>query len=181
LWYLILSRGRKGVVQKPMSTQTSGAEHVEQVIGRAQQELESLLKQRAAIIKRIGTIKQTILGLANLFGDDVIGNELLELIDHRSNSRQPGFTTTCRTILMESNRPLLTQEVGQEIARRNPAWLARQKAPLASVSTVLHRLASYGEARSLANDSGQRTWQWVRDNGEHLPDSFSQGNVSEEA
>ena len=164
-----------------MSTQTSGAEHVGQVMERAQQELESLLSQRAAIIKRIGTIKQTILGLANLFGDDVIGDELLELIDHRSNSRQPGFTTTCRTILMESNRPLLTQEVGQEIARRNPAWLARQKAPLASVSTVLHRLASYGEARSLANDSGQRTWQWVRDNGEHPPDSFSQGNVSEEA
>jgi hypothetical protein len=32
--------------------------------------------------------------LANLFGDDVIGNELLELIDHRSDARQPGFTTT---------------------------------------------------------------------------------------
>jgi hypothetical protein len=64
------------------------------VIGRAQHELESLLKQRAEIIKRIGTIKQTILGLANLFGDDVIGNELLELIDHRSDARQPGFTTT---------------------------------------------------------------------------------------
>ena len=93
------------MVQKPMSTQTSGAEHVEQVIGRAHQELESLLKQRAAIIKRIGTIKQTILGLANLFGDDVIGDELLELIDHRSDARQPGFTTTCRMILMESNRP----------------------------------------------------------------------------
>jgi hypothetical protein len=169
------------VVQKHMSTQTSGAEHVEQVIGRAQQELESLLKQRAEIIKRIGNIKHTIRGLINLFGDEVIGEELLKEVHYRSNSRQPGFTTTCRTILMESNRPLLTQEVGQEIARRNPAWLARQKAPLVSVSTVLHRLASYGEARSLANDSGQRTWQWVRDNGEHPPDSFSQGNVSEEA
>jgi len=130
------------VVQKPMSTQTSGAEHVEQVIGRAQQELESLLKQRAAIIKRIGTIKQTILGLANLFGDDVIGNELLELIDHRSDARQPGFTTTCRTILMESSRPLLTQEVAQEIARRNPAWLARQKVPLACAPGSDRRLIS---------------------------------------
>ncbi len=151
--------------------------------------------QRAAIIKRIGTIKQTILGLANLFGDDVIGNELLELIDHRSDARQPGFTTTCRTILMESNRPLLTQEVAQEIARRNPAWLARQKVPLAgirrcwrgtkirsSVSTVLNRLASYGEARLLANDSGRRTWQWVTDKSGPAWDSFSQSrNVSEEA
>ena len=105
------------MVQKPMSTQTSGAEHVEQVIGRAHQELESLLKQRAAIIKRTGNIKHTIRGLINLFGDEVIGEELLKEVHHRSNSRQPGFTTTCRTILMESNRPLLTQEVGQEIAR----------------------------------------------------------------
>jgi chorismate mutase len=55
-----------------MSTHVSGAEHVEQVIERVQQELESLLQQRAAIIKRIGTIKRTILGLANLFGDEVI-------------------------------------------------------------------------------------------------------------
>jgi hypothetical protein len=93
-----------------------GAEHVEQVIGRAHQELESLLKQRAAIIKRIGIIKQTILGLANLFGDDVVGNELLELIDHRSDARQPGFTTTCRTILMGSNR--VAHRVGRSIPRR---------------------------------------------------------------
>jgi hypothetical protein len=165
-----------------MSTQTSGAEHVGQVMERAQHELESLLNQRAAIIKRIGNIKQTILGLANLFGDDVIGDGLLELIDHRSDTRQPGFTKTCRMILMESGRPLLTQEVCQEISRRNPALLARQKDPLASVSTVLHRLANYGEARSLANDSGQRTWQWVTDNDEPAPDSFSQSrNVPEEA
>jgi hypothetical protein len=162
-----------------MSTQTSGAEHVGQVMERAQQELESLLSQRAAIIKRIGTIKQTILGLANLFGDDVIGDELLELIDHRSDTRQPGFTKTCRMILMESGRPLLTQEVCEEISRRNPALLARHKDPLASASTVLHRLASYGEARPLANDSGQRTWQWVIDKREPAWNAFSQGRVSE--
>jgi hypothetical protein len=157
-------------VRRSMSTQTSGAEHVEQVIERVQEELESLLKQRAVIIKRIGTIKQTVLGLANLFGDEVIGEELLELVDHRPTARQPGFTKTCRMILMESGRPLLTQEVCQEIRRRNPALLARQKDPLASVSTVLNRLASYGEARFMANDRGRRAWQWVTENGEPAPD-----------
>ena len=159
-----------------MSTQVSGAEHVEEVVERVHQELDSLLKQRAAIIKRIGTIKQTILGLANLFGDDIIGEELLELVDHRPTSRQPGFTKTCRMVLMESSRPLLTQEVCQEIKRRNPALMARQKDPLASVSTVLNRLASYGEARFLANDRGRRAWQWVTEGCDEPPPPSDQSS-----
>jgi hypothetical protein len=149
-----------------MSTQVSGGEHVEEVVERLRQELDSLLKQRAAIIKKLGTIKQTILGLANLFGDDVISEDLLELVGHRPSSRQPGFTQACRTVLMESDRPLLTQEVGQEIERRNPALLARQKNPLASVSTVLNRLASYGEVRFMANEKERRVWQWVTKNSD---------------
>ena len=161
-----------------MSTQTSGVEHLQQVIERVHEELESLLKQRAVIIRRIGTIKQTVLGLANLFGDDVIGEELLGLVDHRPTARQPGFTKTCRMVLMESARPLLTQEVCQEIKRRNPALLARQKDPLASVSTVLNRLASYGEARFVANDQGRRAWQWVTDDSEPVPDSLNEGRDS---
>jgi len=156
-----------------MSTQVSGGEHVVQVVERLHQELDSLLKQRAAIIAKLGIIKQTILGLANLFGDDVISEELLELVGHRPSSRQPGFTKACRTVLIESGRPLLTQEVCQEIERRNPAMLARQKDPLASVSTVLNRLASYGEARLLANDRGRRAWQWVTKNSDQLPPSAS--------
>jgi hypothetical protein len=156
-----------------MSTQVSGGEHVEQVVERLHQELDSLLKQRAATIKKIGIIKQTIFGLAKLFGDDVISEELLELVDHRPSSRQPGFTQTCRMVLMESGRPLLTQEVCQEIKRRNPALLARQKDPLASASTVLNRLASYGEARFLANDRGRRAWQWVTENSDQQPPSAS--------
>ena len=152
------------------------------MVERLHQELDSLLKQRAAIIKKLGTIKQTILGLANLFGDDVISEELLELVGHRPSSRQPGFTQACRTVLMESCRPLLAQEVCQEVERRNPALLARQKKPLASVSTVLNRLASYGEARLLANDRGRRAWQWVPRNSDQLPASASgfRGALEEE-
>jgi hypothetical protein len=157
-----------------MSTQTSGGEHVEQVIERVHEELESLLKQRAAIIRRIGTIKQTVLGLANLFGEEIIGEELLELVDHRPSARQPGFTKTCRMILMESGKPLLTQEVCQEIRRRNPALLARQKDPLASISTVLNRLASYGEARFMANERGRRAWEWVTDHKDAAPDPLGE-------
>ena len=50
------------------------------------------MRQRADVIKRIGTVKQTIVGLANMFGDEVLTEELRELVDGKSCSRQPGFT-----------------------------------------------------------------------------------------
>ena len=67
-------------------------DHVQQVVKSAHEELCSLLKQRAEIMKRIGTVKQTIVGLANMFGDTILNDELLELIDRKTNGRQPGFT-----------------------------------------------------------------------------------------
>src|ERR1043166_2961938 len=59
--------------------------HVQEVIRQAHDELRQLIRQRAEIMKRIGTVKQTIAGLANLFGDNVLSEELLELV-----GRQPG-------------------------------------------------------------------------------------------
>ena len=75
--------------------------HVQEVIRQAHDELRQLLQQRAEIMKRIGTVKQTISGLANLFGDGVLNEELMELVDRKSNGRQPGFTKACRMMLME--------------------------------------------------------------------------------
>lgn len=134
---------------------------VQQVVKAAHDELRQLMRQRAEIMKRIGTVKQTIAGLANLFGEDVLGDDLLELIDRKPNGRQPGFTKACRTVLMEARGPLGAREMCQELERRAPEMLARHKDPLASVTTVLNRLVDYGEARSLANDRGRRVWEWV--------------------
>ena len=64
------------------------------------------MRQRAEIMKRIGTVKQTIAGLADLFGEQVLGDDLLELIDRKPNGRQPGFTKACRRVLMEVRRPI---------------------------------------------------------------------------
>src|ERR1700723_3581194 len=134
---------------------------VHQVVKAAHEELRQLLQQRAEIMKRIGTVKQTIAGLANLFGDQVLDDDLLELIDRKPNGRQPGFTKACRRVLMEVRRPLGAREVCLELERNAPAILARHKDPLASVTTVLNRLVDYGEARSLSNDRGRRVWEWV--------------------
>ncbi len=134
---------------------------VQQVVRAAHDELRQLMRQRADIMKRIGTVKQTIAGLANLFGDEVLGEDLLELIDRKPNGRQPGFTKACRIVLMEARGPLGAREVCQELQRRAGDILLRHKDPMASVTTVLNRLVDYGEARSLTNDRGRRVWEWV--------------------
>src|ERR1700743_223195 len=94
--------------------------HVQEVIRQAHGELRQLLQQRAEVMKRIGTVKQTIAGLANLFGDDVLSEELLELVDRKTNGRQPGFTKACRMILMEAGRALSARDVCDQIQDRIP-------------------------------------------------------------
>ncbi|MBZ5722473.1 MAG: hypothetical protein LAO03_19200 [Acidobacteriia bacterium] len=144
----------------------SGDPHVQEVVRAAHEELRQLLRQRADIMKRIGTVKQTIVGLANLFGDEVLTEELLELVDRKSGGRQPGFTKACRMVLMEAAKPLGAREVCEQIQQRIPPVLLRHKDPLASVTTVLNRLVEYGEAKSLVRDNGRRAWQWVADPAE---------------
>ena len=143
-----------------------GDPHVQEVVKAAHEELRQLLRQRADIMKRIGTVKQTIVGLANLFGDDVLTEELLELVDRKSGGRQPGFTKACRMVLMEAAKPLGAREVCEQIQQRIPPVLLRHKDPLASVTTVLNRLVEYGEAKSMVRDNGRRAWQWVADPAE---------------
>jgi len=135
--------------------------HVQEVVRQAQEELHVLLQQRAEIMKRIGTVKQTIAGLANLFGDGVLSEELLELVDRKSNGRQPGFTKACRMILMEAGRALSAREICEYFHQKMPAMLARHKDPMASVTTVLNRLVDYGEAQAVALNNGRRAWRWV--------------------
>lgn len=145
-----------------------GNGHVQEVVRQAHEELQQLLHQRAEVMRRIGTIKQTIAGLASLFGDGVLGDELLELVDRKSNGRQPGFTKACRMILMEANRALSAREVCDRIQERIPLMLERHKDPMASVTTVLNRLVAYGEARAVALDNGRRAWQWVADSASEV-------------
>ena len=134
--------------------------HVQEVIRQAHGELRQLLQQRAEIMKRIGTVKQTISGLANLFGDGVLNEELMELVDRKSSGRQPGFTKACRMILMESGRAMNARDICDYFQQKMPSLLARHKDPMASVTTVLNRLVEYGEAQAVMSN-GRRAWVWV--------------------
>ena len=136
--------------------------HVEEVIRQAHGELRQLLQQRAEIMKRIGTVKQTISGLANLFGDALLSEELLELVDRKSSGRQPGFTKACRMILMEAGHAMNARDICDDFQQKMPALLARHKDPMASVTTVLNRLVEYGEAQAVISN-GRRAWLWIAD------------------
>jgi hypothetical protein len=151
------------------SIPNTGNGHVEQVVRQAHEELRQLLQQRADVMRRIGTIKQTIAGLANLFGDDVLSDDLLELVDRKSCGRQPGFTKACRMVLMDSKRALTARDVCDCIQQRAATMLARHKDPMASVTTVLNRLVAYGEATPVVLDNGRRAWKWVADSEMHAP------------
>src|ERR1700752_1841286 len=105
----------------------TGDPHVHEVVKTAHEELRQLMRQRAEIMKRIGTLKQTISGLANLFGDEILGDDLLELVDRKTGGRQPGFTKACRMILMEAGRALGAREGCEQIQQSVPPLFLRHK------------------------------------------------------
>jgi hypothetical protein len=150
------------------SAESYDAGHVQEVIQQAHGELRHLLQQRAEIMKRIGTVKQTISGLANLFGDELLSEELLEMVDRKSSGRQPGFTKACRMILMEGGRAMTARDICDYFEQKIPAMLARHKDPMASVTTVLNRLVEYGEAQAVLSN-GRRAWLWIAEDPGKAP------------
>jgi hypothetical protein len=161
-----------------MSTQAFSAvsdnSHVKEVVRAAQEELRDLLRQKAELMKRIGTVKQTLAGLANMFGEGMLDGELRTFLDRGTPSRQPGFTRGCRTILMEGRVPMSLKEVRSELQRRFPELLSRHKDPKASIATVLMRLVQYAEARCYLDENGRRVWQWASDPAATGSDTLSQ-------
>lgn len=143
---------------------------VQVVVRVAHEELRRLIQQRSEIMKRIGTIKQTIAGLCNLFGDEELTDDLRELLNRKAAARRPGITQACRTVLMESRCPVNVREVCEQIQERIMPDLPSQKNLVAAVTTVLNRLVQYGEARTVRGDSGPRTWLWVSDAEDGRPE-----------
>src|SRR4030095_10548413 len=142
---------------------TEANANVLEVLRAARLELDALLRQRAEITRQIGTVKQAIIGLANVFGGPALQDAVLELMDHRTTNRQSGFTRACRYVLTEANRPLNSSEMCEELRRKFPEVAARHKDPTASVTTVLNRLGAYGEGGPSKESQGRRAWQWVAD------------------
>jgi hypothetical protein len=137
--------------------------HVEAVLRQAHDELRDLLRRRLEVTRRIGFVKQTIVGLIKLYGEDVVTSDLWW--GHRTYRRGEGVTDSCRRVLMEAREPMSSRRVCDLIQRTTPKVLAKHKDPLATVNTVLNRLAQYGEARAVTSEAGHRAWQWSVEGG----------------
>jgi len=62
----------KGTGAESLPVQSPKQKDVEPVVGQLQSQLRVLNLERTAIAQRIGTIRKTIAGLADLFGSDVL-------------------------------------------------------------------------------------------------------------
>lgn len=144
--------------------------HVQEVVRKAHEELRQLMRHRLQITRRISTVKQTIAGLATLFGDGdgMLNDELLELVDRKPKSRQPGITEACRKALMAAPKTMTARDVCDQIQETMPLLLAEHKYPMAAVTTILTRLVSYGEAREVTGNRGRRACQWLAGQGEPI-------------
>jgi hypothetical protein len=151
------------LTDKAGSTLSGTNSHVEAILQKAHEELCDLLRQRLEVTRRIGSVKQTIVGLIKLFGDGVVADELR--VEHRVYRRGEGVTDSCRRVLMEASEPMSSRRVCDLIQQTAPGVLANHKDPLATVNTVLGRLVQYGEARAVTSEQGHRVWQWSAENG----------------
>jgi chorismate mutase len=147
----------------------SSAADVQAIVKVAHNELRRLLRERAEIMKRIGSIKKTITGLCNLFGDAELSDDLRQLVNGKARVRQPGITQACRMVLMDAGCPVTAREVCEQIQQRTMPGLPCSKNQVASVTTVLSRLVQYGEARTVLRDNHPRAWLWVLGAGDSGP------------
>jgi len=165
---------KENVAIKPSESYDVG--HVQEVIRQVHDKLRGLMRQRADVMKRIGTVKRTIAGLADLFGDGVLNKERMELPDRKNSGRQPGLTKACRMILMEAGRPVSARDICEYFQQKMPSLLARNKDPMASVTTVLNRLVNYGEAQAVFSGNGRRAWVWVAESSSSARSESAVGN-----
>jgi len=139
-----------------MATAIPNTTDIEQVIEYARTEVQALLQQRAEITKRITAIRRTITDLAKTFGRDVSSHGRLTKPPKRN--RRTGLTDACRSVLMKALQPLTAHEVVERMRASNAELIYHHKDSIASVTTILLRLESYGEATSEAGFSGRRLW-----------------------
>ena len=139
-----------------------GQGDIKHVLARAHEELSELLQRRATIVKRIATLRRTLNGLVELFGDAVLDGELRLLINAPAGTRKSGLTDACRSVLMNSTHPLASREVVTRIRSTDDSLLRDHKDAVASVTSILYRLQSYGETAASTNPSGKRAWIWIR-------------------
>jgi hypothetical protein len=136
-------------------------EDLNRLVSSIETELRELTETRAAISKRITAVKNTILGLAELFGSNVLGPDLQDLLAIRPTSSELhyGLTDLCRDLLRSRSAENLTVQAFLHHAREKfPERMLVHKHPGTSVRVVLRRLVDYGEAVEVLTETGAKAW-----------------------
>jgi hypothetical protein len=141
-----------------MGTAIPNTNDLEQVIEYAQTEVWVLLQQRADITKRLTVLRRTMADLARIFGHDALSQKQLALITPTKRNRRTGLTDACRSVLIKASQPLTAHQVVERMRASSADLIHRHKGPIASVTTILLRLESYGEATSEVGSSRRRLW-----------------------
>jgi hypothetical protein len=144
------------------TTSVSGREDAKDVVKIAREQLSELLQRRAVIVKRITTLRRMLNCLVEIFGDKILSDELKVLINGPLRTRVSGLTAACRSVLLSSSHPLAAGQVVARIRSTDDTLLQNHKNAVASVTTILCRLQSYGETAVSTNPSGKRVWMWIR-------------------
>jgi hypothetical protein len=158
-----VSAGSSGTPEHAPAAQTFGGafEDVEHVVGRIHRELQALRTEHAAIAKRIGLIKNTITGLAEVFGPGVVGQELQSLLTTEpvKRRRSRGLTDACRELLREASEPQTLKQISGRIQERFPTLVTHHRYPMTIIQMMLRRLVMYGEAEEMDAGAGLRSWK----------------------
>jgi hypothetical protein len=152
---------RCAVTESPSEKLVEGSEpSAKAVVKIAGDELVTLLREKAETTGRIQKIKRVLFGLGKLFGNSVLPESALRLLDlHQKDIKRPSLTKACREVLLQADRPLLAGEICQQVNSISAGSLENHKSPIASVTTIMRRLCSYGEARSVLTQDGQKAWE----------------------
>jgi len=154
--------------------------HAQQVIGSVMEELNQLFRERAELMKRIGTVRQTLACLARMYGEDQLAPEALRLVGRGAPARERGLTRACRLILLEAATPVEVRQGLDELRKRFPQLVEHHKDPLASITTIFNRLVRSGEARTLTGSTGRRAWEWIADPENSMLTTMSNEPAQEE-
>ena len=115
-----------------------------QAISAAQQELDAVNEQIAALAQRQAQLQQTISALKNLIGEQ--------------SDDEPSMTETIRMILRASKEPLTTAEIVEGMHAINETFGGKN--PAASVTTILGRLAAQKEIARMPGENPAR-YMWA--------------------
>ena len=143
--------------------------HAAEVVRAAQLELDALIRRRSEIMKRIGAVKQTLVGLTSIFDCSAqMINLTGSVFAEGSGPHLTGLTNACRMALLQAGTPLRPHQVRDRL-RFQGLSLENHRDPVATVTTVLRRLGQYGEARPVIQADGKRAWEWIASEEHQAP------------